>query len=236
MSWPSRCIAYSTLLTFPDITIKRCTAVNLANFIPLHEEGTPHECIADFLAFTRLRQDLESTPIPYAHFKYFVDGSCFRDHLDNHAGFAVVKCTPDDFVPVVVQHCEQPCSAQLAELKALTEACKLAKYLNVNIYTDSAYAHGVCHLFGAVWKKRVFKKSDGTPIQHGDQIIDLISAMMHPKKLAIIKCQAHKKGYDFVIRGNNAADQYAKQASGCTTAIMAPSVLIQPQPQVADVA
>ncbi len=213
MSWPSRCIAYSTLLTFPDITIKRCTAVNLANFIPLQEEGTPHECIADSLAFTRLRPDLESTPIPDAHVKYFVDGSCFRDHLDNHAGFAVVKCTPDDFVPVVVQHCEQPCSAQLAELKALTEACKLAKYLNVNI----------------------FKKSDGTPIQHGDQIIDLISVMMHPKKLAIIKCQAHKKGYDFVIRGNNAADQYVKQASGCTTAIMAPSVLIQPQPQVADV-
>ncbi len=59
--------------------------------------------------------------------------------------------------------------------------------------------------------------------------------MMHPKKLAIIKCQAHKKGKDFVIRGNNAADQYAKQASGCTTAIMAPSVLIQPQPQLADV-
>ncbi len=38
-----------------------------------------------------------------------------------------------------------------------------------------------------------------------------------------------------MIKGNNAADQYAKQASGCTTAIMAPSVLIQPQPQLADV-
>ncbi len=59
-----------------------------------------------------------------------------------------------------------------------------------------------------------------------DQIIELISAMMHPKKLAIIKCQAHKKGKDFVIKGNNAADQYAKQAYGCTIAIMAPSVLI----------
>ncbi len=41
--------------------------------------------------------------------------------------------------------------------------------------------------------KEVLKKSDGTPIQHGDQIIELISAMMQPKKLAIIKCQAHKK-------------------------------------------
>ncbi|ROL43699.1 Retrovirus-related Pol polyprotein from transposon 412 [Anabarilius grahami] len=54
--------------------------------------------------------------------------------------------------------------------------------------------------------------------------------MMYPTRLAIIKCQAHKKGNDFVIRGNNAADSYAKQASGCQLAVMAPSVLIQPIP------
>ncbi len=190
---PSRCIAYSTLLTFSDITIKRCTTVNPANFIPLQEEGTPHECIADSLTFTRLRPDLESTPIPDVHVEYFVDGSCFKDHLGNHAGFAIVKRADDDFVPVVVQHCEQPCSAQLAELKALTEACKLAKDQPVNIYTDSAYAHGVCHLFGAVWKQRDFKKSDGTPIQHGDQIIELISAMMHPKSWPLSNVKHTKK-------------------------------------------
>ena len=89
-----------------------------------------------------------------------------------------------------MQHCEQPCSAQLAELKVLTEACKNKV---ANIYTESAYANGVCHLFSAVWKQRGFKKSDGTPIQHGDQVTKLITAMMFPNKLAIIKCQAHKK-------------------------------------------
>lgn len=46
------------------------------------------------------------------------------------------------------------CSVQLAELRALTEACKLAKGKAANIYTDSAYAHGVCFLFGALWKQR----------------------------------------------------------------------------------
>lgn len=35
-----------------------------------------------------------------------------------------------------------------------------------DLYTDSAYEHGVCHLFGAVWKQQGFKKADGTPIQH----------------------------------------------------------------------
>ncbi len=111
---------------------------------------------------------------------------------------------------------------KLAELKALTAACQLAKGQTANIFTDSAYAHGVCHLFGAVWKQRGFKKSDGTPIQHAEQIGQLISAMMLPKRLAIIKCQAHKKGNDFVIKGNNAADLEAKKASGCQVAVLAP--------------
>ena len=78
------------LLTYPDITIRRFTAANSANFVQLEGEGTPHECIFASLAFTRLRPDLESTPIVDADVDYFVDGSCFRDHLGNHAGFAVV--------------------------------------------------------------------------------------------------------------------------------------------------
>ncbi len=46
-------------------------------------------------------------------------------------------------MPVISQHCVQPCSAQLAELKALTAACQLEKGQTANIFTDSAYAHGV---------------------------------------------------------------------------------------------
>lgn len=97
----------------------------------------------------------------------------------------------ENFVPVVSQHCEQPCSAQLAELKASTTACQAGKGQVMNIYTESAYAHGICHMYGAVWKQRGFRRSDGTPIQHAEQIMEQISAMMQPKQLAIIKCQAH---------------------------------------------
>lgn len=35
------------------------------------------------------------------------------------------------------------------------------------------------------------RKTDGSPIQHGDQIMKLLTAMM--KALAIIKCAAHQK-------------------------------------------
>uniref|UniRef100_A0A4W5RRK5 RNase H type-1 domain-containing protein n=1 Tax=Hucho hucho TaxID=62062 RepID=A0A4W5RRK5_9TELE len=214
-----------TLLTYPDVSIKRCNTVNPADRIPFDFEGEAHDCVAEALRFTKLRPDLDSIPLMDRHGcimeNYFVDGSCFKDHLGNHAGFAVVKHQGVGFTEEILEHCPQPCSAQLAELKALTAACVLGKGKAVNIYTDSAYAHGVCHLFGAVWKQRGFKKSDGTPIQHHLQIGKLMTALMYPQKLAIIKCQAHKKGNDFVMRGNNAADEAAKKASRCAVPIMA---------------
>ncbi len=53
------------------------------------------------------------------------------------------------------------------------------------------------------------------------------------KILAVINCQAHKKGNYFVIKGNNAADLEAKKkASGCQVAVLAPLVHIEPQPQL----
>eukprot|EP00063_Salmo_salar_P006046 XP_013980881.1 PREDICTED: uncharacterized protein LOC106561442 [Salmo salar] len=225
----ARTLDYMTLLTYPDVSIKRCNTVNPADRIPFDFEGQAHDCVAEALTFTKLRPDLESIPLMDREGSnlenYFVDGSCFKDYTGNHAGFAVVKEQGRAFTEVVIEYCPQPCSAQLAELQALTAACVLGKGKTVNIYTDSAYAHGVCHLFGAVWKQRGFKKSDGTPIQHHAQIVKLMTALMYPRRLAIIKCQAHKKGNDFVIRGNNAADEAAKKASRCIVPILTAPLL-----------
>ncbi len=44
----------------------------------------------------------------------------------------------------------QPCSAQLAEIKALTTAYKLAQGQRLNVCTDSAHAYGVCHVH-SIW-------------------------------------------------------------------------------------
>nr|XP_054587273.1 uncharacterized protein LOC129152946 [Nothobranchius furzeri] len=224
----ARCLQYMPLLTYPDVVIKRCTTTNPANSVPFEFEGEPHCCIAEVSRYTKLRPDLESTPFDQSDVTYFVDGSCFRDYLGNHAAFAVVEKVDDRFETVKAEKCNQPCSAQLAELKALTEACKLASGQVATIYTDSAYAHGVCHLFGSVWRQRGFKKTDGTPILHGKQINELISAMMLPSKLAIVKCPAHRKGNCDVIRGNNAADEAAKSASRCEEAILTPVISLEP--------
>ncbi|GCC28884.1 hypothetical protein chiPu_0007318 [Chiloscyllium punctatum] len=55
----------------------------------------------------------------------FVDGSCYRDYGGNHARFAVVQQEQSQFQMIKLEACPQPCSAQLAELKALTAACEL---------------------------------------------------------------------------------------------------------------
>ncbi len=89
-------------------------------------------------------------------------------------------------------------------------------------------------ILSSVEAKR-FQKSNGTPIQHGEQIAQLISAMMLPKRLAVIKCQAHKKGCDYAIMGNNAADLESKKASGYQVAVLAPVVLIEPRPKLDDI-
>lgn len=157
-----------------------------------------------------------------ADLTYFADGLCFRDHTGYHAGFAVSQKKPDGpFITAMA-------TARKAEITVLTEACRLAFGKKADIYMDSAYAHGVCHLFGAVWKQRGFKKTDGSSIQHMSEITNLLTAMMRTHALAIIKCPAHRKGNNFVIKGNNTADKAAREASGCSSAIMAPVVTIQP--------
>lgn len=83
---------------------------------PLEQEGQSLDCVANSLAFTHLRPDLESTPIPEVDADYFVERSCFRDQLGYHVGYSVVKKQNEDFVTVISQHCKQLYSAQLAEL------------------------------------------------------------------------------------------------------------------------
>lgn len=98
----------------------------------------------------------------------------------------MVEHEHEHFVIEKSEKYDQPCSA---------------KNKVANVYTDSVYARGVCHLFGALLKQRGFKKTEGTPIQHLKQITDLISATMQPTKLVIIKCQVHRQGNDNIIKG-----------------------------------
>ncbi|XP_038563196.1 uncharacterized protein LOC119894616 [Micropterus salmoides] len=188
-------------------------------------DGTPHDCIQVTDTFMRIREDLHNQPIP-ADLTFFVDGSCFRDATGNHAGYAVVQLNKDNtFTDVQTTSVPQPCSAQLAEIKALTAACKLAKGKRLNVYTDSAYAYGVCHVHGNTWKQRGFCRADGTPVIHGEAVSALLEAIHEPTAVAIIKCPAHQKTDTLIARGNNQADEAAKRAA--VGEVMGPMVAVE---------
>uniref|UniRef100_A0AAQ6APB8 Uncharacterized protein n=1 Tax=Amphiprion ocellaris TaxID=80972 RepID=A0AAQ6APB8_AMPOC len=205
---------YYRLLEQEDVTLVRCTTINPAENLPTPEDGEPHDCVQEAEKYSRLRSDLQAFPLHEPDLEYWTDGSCYRMGDKLCAGYAVVKFQGNGFVVEVAEVIPQPASAQLAELVGLTEACLLAEDKRVTIYTDSAYAHNVCHLFGAVWKNRGFKKTDGSPIQHHAQIMKLLHAMMRPKEIAIAKCAAHKSDISRVTQGNKAADEAARTVVG----------------------
>lgn len=89
----------------------------------------------------------------------------------------------------------------------------MAKGKLVTIYTDSRYAFGVVHDFGALWQYRNFLTSSGKHIAHHTLISDLPSAIMLPSTVAVCKCQAHTRAQDVISRGNARADAAAKSAA-----------------------
>ncbi|KAJ3582962.1 hypothetical protein NHX12_000063 [Muraenolepis orangiensis] len=210
----SRIRDYYRLFEQEDVTLARCHTVNPAETLPTPDDGEPHNCVEEAEKYSKLRLDLQALPLPEADLEYWTDGSCYRVGETLSAGYAVVRAQGPEFVVEKAEAIPQPCSAQLAELVALTEACNLASGQRVTIYTDSAYAHNVCHLFGAIWKGRGFKKADGSPVQHHAQIVKLLQAMMKPKEIAIAKCAAHKSDSSRVTQGNKTADEAAKYATG----------------------
>ncbi|KAL6475706.1 hypothetical protein MHYP_G00167460 [Metynnis hypsauchen] len=210
----SRLRDYHRLLEQEDVTLARCVTVNPAENLPTPEDGEPHDCVQEAEKYSRLRSDLKALPLREVDLEYWTDGSCYRVGDKLSAGYAIVKAQGTGFVVEKAEIEPQPASAQLAELVGLTEACLLAEGKRVTIYTDSAYAHNVCHLFGSVWKNRGFKKTDGSPIQHHAQIMKLLHAMMKPKEIAIAKCAAHKRDVSMVTQGNKAADEAARAVTG----------------------
>lgn len=154
---------YHRLLEQEDVTVIRCATANPAENMPTPEDGEPHNCVREAERYSKLRLPLHNSAV-----EYWTDGSCYCIGESLSAGYAIVEPHGSDFVVVKADTIPQPVFAQPAELVGLTEACLLAEGKKMTVYTDSAYAHNVCHLFGAVWKSQGLKKTDGSPIQHDE--------------------------------------------------------------------
>ncbi|XP_046904773.1 uncharacterized protein LOC124486931 isoform X2 [Hypomesus transpacificus] len=205
----------ASLLNMPNITIKRCNVLNPATLLPTIVDGEPHDCVLTLQEACTPRPDLQETPLSNPDFILFVDGSASRDPSTsvNKVGYAV--CSAHD--TLVSGSLPSHLSAQAAELVALTEACRLAAGKSVTIYTDSRYAFGVVHDFGALWKHRKFLTSSGKPISHHTKVAALLDAILLPSKIAVCKCQAHTHSCDPVSLGNDRADKAAKAAAQAST-------------------
>ncbi|KAL0152111.1 hypothetical protein M9458_052542 [Cirrhinus mrigala] len=148
----ARWLRYHTiLLDMPNITIKRCTTLNAATLLPTEGDGEEHHCCLTTLEqICTPRPDLSDMPLENCDNVLFVDGSASKDPQtgQNKVGYAITT----EFEVVASGKLPSNYSAQAAELVALTEACKLMKGQCVTIYTDSRYAFGITHDFGALWK------------------------------------------------------------------------------------
>lgn len=161
---------------------------------------------------------------------------CFRDHEGNHASYSVGhRLGSEHFVTAEEKQVPQPCLAQKAELLTLICVCLLAEGKSTKIYMDSSYAHRICHYFCSIWHLRGFKKSDRTPIQHVQQIINY-KCYDAPKSFGLVTCQAHRKSDNYVVEGNNATDKATKEVANSISAVMVHLVSIQPHVTLNDIA
>ena len=77
----------------------------------------------------------------------------------------------------------------------------------LNIYTDSRYAFATAHIHGAIYQERGWLlMAEGRTIQNKQEILNLLTALWLPAKLAIIHGQRHQKTDNPVARGNRKAD------------------------------
>lgn len=181
------------------------------------EEGLPHSCAERAAQELKLRPDLENKPHQNPDLWLYTDGCCYRGEEGNIAAYAVVQQLPDgSHVTLEAAVIPQPASAQLAEIIGLTQALKRAEGKTVNIYTDSAYAHGVVHIDGPQWLRRNFTTTGKLPIKHKAQMERLIKSVALPEKVAIMKCKGHQQLKNRISEGNDEADKAAKKAGGYT--------------------
>ncbi|XP_054825975.1 LOW QUALITY PROTEIN: uncharacterized protein LOC129323462 [Eublepharis macularius] len=227
----SHLIKYEAQMIENDgITIQACNRLNPATLLPYTDEKLIHDCLENIDEATMARIDLKDQPLENAENEFFVDGSSFMEEGKRYTGYSVVT----EHETVKAGPLPASWSAQAAELHALARALLLSKATSVNVYTDSKYAFGVVHAFGALWKERGFLTANGTPVQNQERCEALLSAIQEPKQVAVIHIRGHQKGGSKEARGNRRADEAAKKgAKGAVSTLcpLVPAFQLPPQPK-----
>ncbi|XP_058547090.1 uncharacterized protein LOC131489233 [Neofelis nebulosa] len=197
----------SLLLNPPQVQFHPSVALNPATLLPDPDLDAPlHDCAGILEQVHGFQTDLTDWPLPDAEATWFTDGSSFVQ--DGHRYVGVVVVTETDTVWAEALPSGTP--DQRAELIALTKALTLGAEKWLNIYTDSRYVFATADIHGATYQERGLLTAEGWTIKNKQEILDLLTALWLPAKLAIIHGQGHQKTDNPVARGNRKADQAAK--------------------------
>ncbi|VFV31800.1 protease polymerase, partial [Lynx pardinus] len=187
----TRMTHYQNLLLKPlRVRFHPSAALNPATLLPNLELDAPlHDCVGILEQVHGFRTDLTDRPLPDAEATWFTDGSSFVRDGHRYAGAAVVTETDT----VWAEALPSGTSAQRAELVTLTKALTLGAGKRLNIHTDSRYGFATAHIHGAIYQERGLLMAEGRTIKNKQEILDLLTALWLPAKLAIIHCQGHQK-------------------------------------------
>ena len=202
---------WQAVLEAPNISLQKASVSNLSTMIAPTDatnEEDDHVC-EDLIALMDQEHFVKEDPLHNPELVLYTDGSSLVEDGIRGAGWAVTT----EHEVLETGSMDPGTSAQQAELKALTQALKLAEGKSATVYCDSRYALGVVMDFGRLWAQRGFVTAKGTPIKNGQLVADLLDAMLLPKELAVVKVKAHTHLDTPEARGNALADDASRKAA-----------------------
>ncbi|RMB93097.1 hypothetical protein DUI87_30417 [Hirundo rustica rustica] len=203
-----------TLMNTENLSLVTSKNLNPAQFLsgePLQE--LEHDCLELMNYQTKVREDLENTPLPYGR-KLFTDGSSRVLEGKRVSGYAIVEGLTEESIKILEKgKLPSSWSAQLCEIYAVKRGLDLLEGDRGTIYTDSRYAYGIIHTFGKIWEERGYLNSKGKDLAHKEMIKSVLTSLLKPIEIAVVHVKGHQKGNTFEGRGNQIADQEAKQAA-----------------------
>uniref|UniRef100_A0A8C0U340 ribonuclease H n=1 Tax=Cyanistes caeruleus TaxID=156563 RepID=A0A8C0U340_CYACU len=206
----SRMLKYEAILIDNnDLTIETSRSLNPAQFLYGEpKDDLAHNCLEIIQCQTKVREDLAEQALLEGK-KIYVDGSSRCLQGKRMSGYAIVD--GENMQTIKKGSLPSNWSAQSCELYALKRALEHLAHKKGTIYTDSKYGFGVIHTFGKIWEERGLLNSKGKGLVHEGLILEVLEALKLPEEIAVVHIKGHQKGMTPEMRGNNLADQEAKE-------------------------
>lgn len=147
----------------------------------------------------------------------FTDGACSNNgKIDAIGGWGFVIFK--DGIIISLKHgITKNTTNNREELQAILQTLKELEHIisytdgqiQANIYTDSAYVHGICTDWGWKWQSRDWTRPGGKPIENLDLVKSIFHYLYNNKNFQRCKVQFFKLAGHSNILGNEIADGLA---------------------------